>query len=82
MWAVFLDYEYNGKLNCIVLGGSMNESVEEPEELLRLISFDEAVEQGGIYMWEVDEDRLPHGYSYQTYYVGSYDPNLPMIGVA
>jgi hypothetical protein len=32
-------------------------------------------------IWEVDEDDLPRGYKYQTYYVASYQDDQPMIGV-
>jgi hypothetical protein len=81
-YAVFLDYGYNGQRNTVVLGGSINSSFSWVCEFLRDMSDWKAVDRDGWLSWEVDEDDLPNGYYFQTYYVSDYDPNQMMIGVS
>lgn len=79
-YAVFMDYKYEGETNTVVLGGSVQESSVDAGIFLRKM-------EGGVhsldplFMWIVDEDDLPWGYEYQTYYVAKYDSKQPMIGV-
>jgi hypothetical protein len=80
-YAVFMDYEYEGQRNTIVLGGSQCETSAEAGDFLASMKEGDALSYEPCYMWEVDEDMLPWGYAYQTYYVAKYDKVQPMIGV-
>jgi hypothetical protein len=80
VYAVFMDYELDGRRNTVVLGGSIELDKLESESFLRNMSNWHAMDRGGWLSWEVDEDQLPWGYKFQTYYVSSYDPKQLMIG--
>lgn len=77
LWAVHLDYglkEYEAKVvNTVPLGGSIGDKYFA-SRFLRLMApdnehgYDEERD-----MWEVDEDDLPFGYSFQTYYIARYE---------
>ena len=75
-WAVYLDYGQEGdKLGIVysmVLGGSIGSSFDGAGDYLRRMAdrsrgYDELRD-----MWEVDEDDLPYGYTFQTYYAAGY----------
>lgn len=78
LWAVYLDYGLAGEERGIVhttpLGGSIG-SRDESWNFLFMMAPDageNSIEERG--MWEVDEDDLPFGYTFQTYYVARYFP--------
>lgn len=75
-YAVYLDYELDGVRNTVVLGNSIGDR-DTAREFLSVMADDwNAKDQ-----WIVDEDNLPIGYTYQTYYVASYDATTLPIGV-
>lgn len=76
MYAVYLDYEYDGTRNSVVLGGSIEEDRHLASDFLELLSSGYA-----SFIWEVDESDLPAGYKFQTYYVAAYDPIQPALGM-
>lgn len=80
MYAVFMDYKYEGSSNTVILGGSIELGKTEANAFLRNMSNWQAMEMNDTLAWYVDEDQLPWGYQYQTYYVSPYDPKQPMIG--
>lgn len=76
-WAVHLDYSQDGDKIGIVytipLGGSIGDKGFASQFLWMM-----APDNGRGYseerdMWEVDEDDLPFGYIFQTYYVARYE---------
>jgi hypothetical protein len=71
MWAVYLDYEMNGQYNTIILGGSIFHEREEATEHLGVMRWG-GEDWNHTESWFVDEGDLPHGYSFQTYYVAPY----------
>lgn len=75
MYAVYLDYEYDGTRNSVVLGGSIGNHKFEAMDFLELMS------EGWNMVWEVDPEDLPAGYKFQTYYVAAYDPVQPALGM-
>lgn len=81
-YAAFLDYDYDGQRNTVILGGSISNNFSWVCEWLRDMSDWQAIDRDGWLSWEVDEDDLPHGYKFQTYYVGDYTPHQTMIGVS
>lgn len=81
-YAVYMDYKYEDSINTVVLGGSLAESREDSCIFLAVMA-DAGFEEDWTTFdrWEVDEDDLPWGYDYQTYYVAAYDPAQTMLGV-
>ncbi len=75
LWAVHLDYSDNGGVTTVPLGGSIGDKGFASQFLWMM-----APDNGRGYdeerdMWEVDEDDLPFGYTFQTYYVARYEVN-------
>lgn len=81
-YAVFMDYELDGKRNTVVLGGSINDRREDSCGFLAMMAYANWEEFETFSMWEVDEDDLPWGYKFQTYYVAAYTDDQLMIGVS
>ena len=75
MYAVYMDYELDGKRSTVILGGSISMYRSGPSQFLRDMSGWEAMDRDGFLYWEVDEDDLPWGYKFQTYYVAPYEKN-------
>ena len=79
LWAVYLDYglkEYEAKVvNTIPLGGSIGSKGYASQRLWMMVPDDERGYDDKRNMWEVDEDDLPFGYTFQTYYVARYEVN-------
>jgi hypothetical protein len=77
LWAVHLDYglrEYEAKVvNTVPLGGSIGDEKFASRFLWMMVPDDERGYDAKRDMWEVDEDDLPFGYSFQTYYVARYE---------
>jgi hypothetical protein len=69
-----MDYELDGVPNTVVLGGSIGTKFTAMDFLESMSS------EYASMVWEVDEEELPWGYKYQTYYVANYDANQRMIG--
>lgn len=80
-YAVFMDYEYEGQRNTVVLGGHEYDTSEAAGHRLSDMKLGGDFSYEPCYMWEVDEAWLPWGYAYQTYYVAKYDKDQLMIGV-
>lgn len=80
MYAVFMDYELDGVRNTVVLGGSIGKHKFEAMDFLEAMSNFALAGIRDCMSWEVDEDDLPWGYKFQTYYVAAYDPDQQMIG--
>lgn len=78
MYAVYLDYEYDGTRNSVVLGGSISHSRDESGMWLDDIAF---LSGSPVFSYVIDEDALPAGYKFQTYYVAAYDPIQPALGM-
>ena len=76
MYAVYLDYEYEGQRNTVVLGNSISD-----KDYISASFLGRMADTFEPFAWYVDENDLPAGYKFQTYYVGPYDPEQPMIGV-
>jgi hypothetical protein len=81
VYAVFMDYELDGRRNTVVLGGSIDDSKTMVNQFLLKMSSWDTMEVNGRLSWSIDEDYLPWGYKYQTYYVSSYDDTQRMIGM-
>jgi predicted transcriptional regulator len=69
-----MDYELDGVRNTVVLGGSIGDKFVAMD-FLEVMS-----DQYNVMIWCVDEEDLPWGYKFQTYYVAAYDPDQRMIG--
>lgn len=78
-WAVYLDYglseacawhdRFGGTcLHSAVLGGSVRGTRSQAQWWLDRMAIGGDRGEG----WEVDEDDLPYGYTFQTYYVARY----------
>lgn len=80
-WAVYLDYglseacawhdAFGGTcLHSTVLGGSISDRYQSCSEFIGVM------QTGGsgefVNAWDIDEDDLPYGYTFQTYYVARY----------
>lgn len=78
MYAVYLDYEYDGTRNSVVLGCSISDTRDAAGLFL-----DDMIDMDGfpLQVHEVDESELPAGYKFQTYYVAAYDPIQPALGM-
>ena len=80
MYAVFMDYELDGVSNTVVLGGSIDTLEFHSLYFLHHMASGLIGYTARTSIWEVDEDQLPWGYKYQTYYVAAYDDTQRMIG--
>lgn len=81
-WAVYLDYgltpelegevRWGGRMlvHTVVLGGSISRHRRGASEWLAYVMGYQEFDQETL--WEVDEDDLPYGYTFQTYYVAPY----------
>lgn len=79
-YAVFMDYELDGVPNTVVLGGSIGNHRKTGQFLHAMARTMPGYSPlKGI--WIVDEDDLPWGYKFQTYYMAAYDATQQMIGV-
>lgn len=79
-WAVYLDYGLTSDagstariVHTVVLGGFGPDDREFMGRRLFAMKWGGSLDEAGdLSIWEVDEDDLPFGYTFQTYYVARY----------
>jgi hypothetical protein len=79
VYAVYLDYEYDGTRNTVVLGGSIAKDRDDVGLWLNEMLY--GFFPDPTFHESISEENLPAGYKFQTYYVAAYDPSQPALGM-